>query len=130
MFHWHVKVSLEFDIHKLCLGPMQPWQLMAKQEEALKVAWLNQVVLCILGLEFCVCTFSIVLCNRLGLHILHSLSFCFSESEYLICGTVFGIAGGTYNPDSVACCNSLCCTTATKGVCCHCLLPPLYCWSQ
>jgi hypothetical protein len=38
------QAGTEFDVHQLCLGLMQPWQLMAEQEETLKVAWLNQVV--------------------------------------------------------------------------------------
>jgi hypothetical protein len=38
------QAGTEFDVHQLCLGLMQPWQLMAEQEETLKVAWLNQLV--------------------------------------------------------------------------------------
>ena len=33
----------EFDVHALCHGLIQPWQLMAEQDELLKEAWIDQV---------------------------------------------------------------------------------------
>jgi len=33
----------EFDVHALCLGLIQPWPLMAEQDELLKEAWINKV---------------------------------------------------------------------------------------
>lgn len=33
----------EFDVHALCHGLIQPWPLMAEQEESLKEAWINKV---------------------------------------------------------------------------------------
>jgi hypothetical protein len=77
------QAGTEFDVHQLCLGLMQPWQLMAEQEETLKVAWLNQVVFAfwVYGFHF---VFSV--CSSLGLCTHQALSFCSSESEYLVCG--------------------------------------------
>lgn len=34
----------EFDVHALCHGLIQPWPLMAEQEESLKEAWINKLV--------------------------------------------------------------------------------------
>ncbi|KAG0612970.1 hypothetical protein M758_6G066600 [Ceratodon purpureus] len=34
----------EFDVHVLCLGLIQPWPLMAEQDELLKEVWINKLV--------------------------------------------------------------------------------------
>lgn len=34
----------EFDVHALCHGLIQPWPLMAEQDELLKEAWINKVL--------------------------------------------------------------------------------------